>query len=198
VDDALAQVIRRQHPRSSVMVPRFALRYRPVALKQPSSTLQQVNLPVGLLDASRLVGVVDLDAVAQRGPFVLDLLARYVSPVDRLRILASRDRAVVVAEVNLARKLDLVVISCTLRGQRVFAATNDLIAGELVALALGEMVIGGERQWQTPWEDAVVQRATEMELGARFPGDITIASDDQATSPVVAATTAALHLRLGI
>src|SRR5690606_34549783 len=140
-----------------------AARFRRVDIHASSSTLQHVRLPASLLDATRLICVVDLDRVAKTGPFVLDLLARYVSPVDRLRIIASRERSVLVTEVNLAQRIDSIVISRMVDGQRVNVVTSDLVAGELSALTLSEMVVGGQRQWQTPWEDAVVQRATELE-----------------------------------
>ena len=157
-----------------------------------------MRLPASLLDATRLICVVDLDRVAKTGPFVLDLLARYVSPVDRLRIIASRERSVLVTEVNLAQRIDSIVISRMVDGQRVNVVTSDLVAGELSALTLSEMVVGGQRQWQTPWEDAVVQRATELELGARIPNDIRVIAQNPVTLPVVASTLTALHLRMGI
>jgi hypothetical protein len=60
-------------------------------------------------------------------------------------------------------------------------ATPDLIAAELVWLVLAEG-IDQEDEPVGPWEDATVQRATELELGVRLPGqiDLRVGCPDQA------------------
>ena len=54
----------------------------------------------------------------------------------------------------------------------LLAATCDPVAAELFALALSEGVLGSDLAFTGPWEDPVVQRATELELGVVVPHQI--------------------------
>lgn len=196
--DLLAADIQALCPHSVVFVPGTSARSRRIAINRPAASLRAVRLPAAIAGAEHLLCAVDLDDVATSGPFVLDVLARCVSPLDRARILASRDRAARVAEVNLAKRIDVVIMSRTIDNERVLVATRDLIAGELAALTMSENERDEKSSLQTPWEDAVVQRATELELGARYPGDILIENRAGATSAAAASIIAAFHLRIGI
>jgi hypothetical protein len=196
--DPLAGAIQALCPHSVVFVSRTSARSRRVAIAHPAALLRAVRLPEMIATAEHLICAVDLDEVATSGPFVLDLLARCVSPLDRARILASRQRAARVAEVNLAKRIDVVIMSRTVDNERVFVATSDLIAGELAALTMSENEPDAKSSLQTPWEDAVVQRATEFELGARYPGDMLIENRAGTSSSAAASITAAFHLRIGI
>jgi hypothetical protein len=196
--DPLAGEIHELSPHSIVYVPRYPVRTRRIVIPQSAASIRAVRLPEAIATAASLVCAVDLNEVATSGPFVLDVLARCVSPFDRARILASRDRAARVAEVNLAKRLDMVIMSRTVDNERVVVGTSDLIAGELAALTLSEELLAGTPSLQTPWEDAVVQRATELELGARYPGDIFIENRAATSSAALDSIIAAFHLRIGI
>src|SRR5699024_2432245 len=105
----------------------------------------------------------------RRGPFVLDVPARYVHPRQRLRLIADRERSGLLAEVASVVPIDLMLVALILPDGAFVAATTDRIAGELVALALSERCLGTSRSFTGPWEDPVVQRATEMQLGVLVP-----------------------------
>jgi len=64
--------------------------------------------------------------------------------------------------------LVLLVGAADSHGVVLAIATPDLIAAELVWLVLNE----GDDEGVGPWEDATVQRATELDLGARLPSQL--------------------------
>lgn len=189
---AMSRSLRSRGWMSSVRVPEHPLRstaraiagakdaWRSVALQLPEGMTDEVSLPAGIVAAHSLMYVTLVDTVARTGPFQLDLLSRYVHPRHRLRRLIDRDRAQRAAEVNLARGSDWCVVGCT-APLGVVGVTTDVVAGELLALALAERFFGRQAEFASPWEDQVVQRATELELGARIPGDIRIELKDEPT-----------------
>jgi hypothetical protein len=56
----------------------------------------------------------------------------------------------------------------------LLATTTDPIVAELFSLSLVDEDLPGDAQVIGPWEDDFVQRATELELGARLPSDIRV------------------------
>jgi hypothetical protein len=56
----------------------------------------------------------------------------------------------------------------------LLAAATDPIAAELFSLALVDEALPEDTQVIGPWEDDFVQRAAEIELGARLPSDIRV------------------------
>lgn len=147
--------------------------WRAAPLPLPDGPDRDVLLPRRFLAGDAVLYVTHVNAVAQTGPFQLDLLARYVHPRQRIRQVVDRDRAGLAAEINLAMQPGWGVIGCDVP-PGVVAITRDLIAAELVALCLAERFFDRQTEFSSPWEDRVVQRATELELGARTPGDIRI------------------------
>lgn len=170
---------------ASVAVPEPALRlptgvlrgkrsvWRATGLSLPDKPDRRVLLPIRLLDADAVLYVSHVNAVARTGPFQLDLLSRYLHPRHRVRHLVDPDRADLAAEVNLVLRPDWCIVGCDVP-PGVIAITRDLVAGELVALCLAERFFDRRAEFASPWEDRVVQRATELELGARAPGEIRV------------------------
>lgn len=195
-DDPLVQVLRQSMrcsgTASSVVVPdpllRTALRviagaraaWRSVDLMLPEGPSDEVLLPDRVIAAEPLVYVTLVDIVARAGPFQLDLLSRFVYPRHRLRRLIDPDRAGRAAEVNLARTPDWCVVGCT-APPGIVGVTRDVVAAELLALSLAERFFDRQTEFASPWEDRVVQRATELQLGARIPGDIGIELSELST-----------------
>jgi hypothetical protein len=52
--------------------------------------------------------------------------------------------------------------------------TGDPIAADLLGLSLSRDPNAGDEELIGPWEDAIVQRATELEVGVRLPSDISL------------------------
>lgn len=148
-----------------------------------------------LLEAAARVAVVDLDTARPGGPFVLDLPSHYCSPLRRARLLASPERGGRVVALHR----DVPVAAAVFRaGHGIWLGTTDMIAAELVALALVTWAEGPPGDRQTPWEDELVQRATEIDLGARVPTEIRVSVAPECHLRSIERLLTALHLRTGV
>lgn len=187
--DPLVQAIGREllalERSSSVVVPEHPLRllsgmfsakrreWQAVDLSLPDRPDRDVLLPIPLLAGNTIVYITHVNAVARTGPFQLDLLSRYVHPRQRIRQVVDPYRAGLAAEINMGIQPGWCVVGCDVP-PGIVAITRDLIAGELFALCLAERFFDRHVEFTSPWEDRVIQRATQLELGARTPGDIRI------------------------
>jgi hypothetical protein len=173
--------------------------WRDMPIKAPAGKLHSALMPGSIALAEYRVVAVDVVEVARQGPFVLDLAARFVHPRQRVRIVADSARSELGAEIASAVRFDLHVVSLILPEGTYLAATSDPIAAELVALALAERCIGSTRAFTGPWEDAVVQRATELELGVLLPSRIRLLpTGGSARQPWADEITEHVRRRLGI
>lgn len=170
---------------------------RPV--RSSDASLKSILWPQDLEQANHRIGVVDVVEVARRGPFVLDLAARFIHPRQRMKLLSSSQREAQAAEVASSLSVDLFAIYLAQREGVVLAVTTDIVAAELVALAMSELCVGSPRSFTGPWEDAVVQRATELELGVLLPNRIRIIQNGPDRASHWAQRIAEhVHLRLGV
>jgi hypothetical protein len=173
--------------------------WRDMPIPIGSARLESALVPGQVSSAAHRVTAVDVVEVARHGPFVLDLVARYVHPRQRVRIVADKARSEIAAELASAVHMDLHVVALTLREGTFLAVTTDPIAAELVALALAERCIGATRAFTGPWEDEVVQRATELQLGVLLPSRIRLLpSGDAARSSWADEIIEHVRRRLGI
>lgn len=148
---------------------------RPV--RAPDASVGSITIPQDIAQADHRIIVTDVVEVARRGPFVLDLPARYLHPRQRMRLIASGEREALAAEVASAFPLDLFAVYLAQREGVILAVTSDIVSAELVALAMSELCTGSPRSFAGPWEDPVVQRATELEMGVLLPDRISLVSD---------------------
>lgn len=155
--------------RRAFLTPNVIGRWIDRPVKASDSPFTAITWPQDLAQAAYRVVVTDVVEVARRGPFVLDLPARYIHPRQRMRLLSSGQREAQAAEVASALSVELFAIYLAQREGVVLAVTTDIIAAELVALAMSELCVGSPRSFTGPWEDAVVQRATQLELGVLLP-----------------------------
>ncbi len=162
--------------------------WRPVSIELPGQPIFSVSLPHRLVTSPDIWIVTDLDAVAGRGPHVLDLPVRYIRRFDRLRALTSGDRTWMVA---LADRLPItrVVSTMTSGDLSIATSTSDMTAGELLALSLAGLRLPPTASVAGVWEDPLVQRATDLEIGALHPGQIRpvvqLRTDNPASAPLV-------------
>lgn len=182
---AVRQELRSQTKVSSALLPEHPVRvatdgwparstrWQAISLAPPDKSERTLLLPARLMATGSVLYVTYINTVARTGPFQLDLLSRYIHPRDRLRLVANPDRAGLAAELNLVVQPTWCVIGSDIP-TGIVAVTSDLIAGELFALCLAEKFFDRRSEFSSPWEDRVVQRATELELGALTPGDIRI------------------------
>ncbi len=161
------------------------------------SAMTSTFLPTRLADANVVWSIIDIDAVTGRGPYVLDLLARHADARTRLRLLGSKHRAEVAVAILQARPLQRHVIVRHFPSFEFLATCDDPIAAELLALSLVDEDLTRDHQVAGPWEDELVQRATELDLGVRLPQDISIETSGSNDGPAAAALARILG-RIGI
>ncbi len=142
-----------------------------VEIRAPDLPRRRVRISKALGDGEPWI-ICDVDAVARTGPFILDVFSRHLHPLDRLRLLADRQRERRAADLNLAIRPIWNVIGGHAGTRYLLAAGRNPVAAELFALALSEHVLGPDLVFTGPWEDPVVQRATELELGVVGPHQI--------------------------
>lgn len=185
--------------RRAFLTPNVIGRWIDRPVNASDSTLTSVTLPQDIAQANHRIVVTDVVEVARKGPFVLDLPARYVHPRQRMRILSSSQREAQAAEVASAFSSELFAIYLAQREGVMLAATTDIVAAELVALAMSELCVGSPRSFTGPWEDAVVQRATELELGVLLPNRLRIiVNGPDRASHWSQRISEHIHLRLGV
>ena len=133
-----------------------------VSISGRGARLDLVRVPRGLVDSVLAVAV---DLRGERSP--IGTLARHVHPLESLAAGGTGSRSSLPADLSLAFSPRLVVVAGRVGSLEIAAATTDLIAGELVTRALQDD--GDERG---PWEDSLVQRATELQIGVTRPDEI--------------------------
>lgn len=158
--------------RRALVTPLVFGRWRDVMITTSGGQPDSVLLPRELTMANTRVIACDVVEVARKGPFALDLPSRYLHPRHRMRLLMADDRAARAVEIAAALPPRESLIVLTLPLGTLMAVTADLIAAELIALALSEICLGTSGELNQPWEDAVVQRATELQIGATARSDI--------------------------
>lgn len=144
-------------------------RWLEVELRAPDVPPMSITIPARLQGPESIWSVTDVDAVGGTGPYVLDLVARYAHPRTRIRQLASRRRSDAVVDVNLVVRPMRCVVGKAFGDTVVVGIVNDPIAAELFALALADEDLSPAHAVAGPWEDRVVQRATELEIGVQIP-----------------------------
>jgi hypothetical protein len=145
--------------------------------------LHSVKMPATLVGAQRLLAVNDLRGESAARPVVaIGLWALFAHPIVRAGARFSGARDGLTAEIALAVHPDRYVIieSDRANGLTYAVTTADPIAADLVVLALRQ----GRARFRGagPWEDPLVQAATELDLGARTYDQIDI---DAVVSPTL-------------
>jgi len=159
--------------------------------------LRSVKMPAALTGAQRLVAVNDLRGDSDLRPTVaIGLWALFAHPVVRAGARFAGARDGLTAEIALAVHPDrYVVIESDRKQGLTFVITSaDPIATDLIILSLrqGRARVRGEG----PWEDPLIQAATELDLGARTFEQIDI---DAIVSPTLSSEqqeTAAQTMRI--
>jgi hypothetical protein len=197
---AVRNALRRHRLRTTQLVPRPAVtaivagrrRWQGVAIGDRTWRVD------ARLTANPYLAIAIIDDAHRAGPFVLDLPSHFLHPADRVRLLARPDRARLVADLAGAAPPagSLVLAPCA--GGWLSVTTRDPIAAELWALALAERYHDARLEMTGPWEDATVQRATELELGVRISAEMTVAVAGDALPPEAAEKVADTGRRLGL
>jgi hypothetical protein len=137
--------------------------------------LRTVSLPSTLATAGSIVVANDLRLETSRRPvFAIGLWARYADWRERLGARLADARGGLTAEIALAVTPRLLLLADRWESLFVVVATTDQIAAELAGRALRPRSRANGDESFGPWEDPLVQRATELDLGVRVPSQIAI------------------------
>jgi len=148
-----------------------------VNIDERAPRLRNVKLPRGLVESQAVIGAADLRrAGAERPVIALGLWASLASPVHRIGALVTGQREGLTAEIGLAvSPAALIAVDRLARsGPLVAMVSDDPIAAELVALAFWRLRHPSSTDLPGPWEDPLIQRATELGLGVTQPSQIAV------------------------
>ncbi len=164
-----------------------------VDIRGRGAGLRSVRVPRALAGAA-MVAAIDLQGATSP----IGIWPAYVHPLVGAAA-SSSSRTSLAADLALAFSTSGVLIGGTVGSLDIGVATEDLVAAELITLALresGDAEVG-------PWENPLVQRATELEIGVTRPDQIRlvprwVGSPGSPKSEALAALADRLGLRLGL
>jgi hypothetical protein len=173
-------------------------RRTPVHVGSRAERISIVRLPDSIVRANAIVGVNDVRReTGARPTLAIGIWSRFAGPRERLGARLGTLEQGLAAEIALAFQPAVILLADTWRGLTVVVATSDQVAAELVGLAVrgtdGDEQIG-------PWQDPLVQRATELNLGVLLPDRIAIRIATPNSTPKDRATTILTEIagRLGV
>ncbi|MGE3797610.1 MAG: hypothetical protein AB7G88_07195 [Thermomicrobiales bacterium] len=137
--------------------------------------LREVRLPTALTTARTVIAIIDARGDPRRRPdYGIGVWARLASPRHRLGARITGAREGLTAEIALARPPDIVYTVDELwkGGPVALVQAHDLIASEVISLAIRDLRTDRAAEQGGPWEDPLVQRATEIGLGIPGPRDL--------------------------
>ncbi|MBX3072221.1 MAG: hypothetical protein KF883_17085 [Thermomicrobiales bacterium] len=141
--------------------------------------LRQIDLPAAVVEATHVVAAIDASGDATPRPdLVLGLWAKLVPARHRLAARLTGFRDGLTAEFLLARPPGQILILDRVerRGPLVAISGSDPIAIEVLSLAMRDVRRSTPSTAPGPWEDSLVQRATELGLGIPGPTLISVAA----------------------
>lgn len=146
-----------------------------VALSPLSDALSHATLPARLLAADPLVVINDVRHSTERRPsLALGIWRQFLHPKQRLLVNLAARRLPIDAELGaLFRPRGIILLPYWAHGFLV-VVSSDRIASELVGLAIHQATRFPALAFAGPWEDPIVQHATDLDLGIRLPADLII------------------------
>ncbi len=140
-----------------------------------SDTLPHAILPTRLTSATSIVLLIDVrEAKGPRPTLALGAWREFLHPKQRLLLALASRRLVTDPEIAaLIQPRAIMLIHAWDPGFLVHVCP-DRIASELLGLAVHQATRCPAALDTGPWEDTIVQRATELDLGIRLPTDLII------------------------
>lgn len=200
VTDVLSRLAERGHhadlvsPPTGGIVSRFAAGWTRIPARDTDAQFPEISMMRSLAPPRRVLIVQD----SQAGDVLpVDQLSRYVHPRLAAAVRFSRPDLGAAADVALGFNVAGVLLAAALNGRQILAATPDLVAGQLLALAFQALATPDNEDRIGPWEDPVVQRATELGLGVIHPRQLDL-NHVPAHSAELAALSRQIRLLLGM
>jgi hypothetical protein len=175
-----------------------------VDLRVRGGQLASVRILREVAHAGTVVAVNDLRGENDVRPTIaIGIWGNYTDLRDRFGLRLSAADKGAAAEVALAVQPSLIVLVDQWRGYFVALATTDQIAAELAGLAIIHVMRGDAEEPIGPWEDPLVQRATELHLGVLLPDLIAVRGivargADWVSQETVALLAEQIALKLGV
>lgn len=139
---------------------------------EPSSPFK---LPVGIVDSGALVVANDLRGeTAARPAIALGVWARFAGVRERIGVRVLPPEHGLAAEIAATVRPELILLADSWRGRSLVVAASDQVAAELAGLAIRQASGASDEAALGPWQDPLVQRATELDLGVRIPEQIAL------------------------
>jgi hypothetical protein len=135
--------------------------------------LERVWIADSIASASSLAALNRLPANAEkRGALAIGLWARFAHPRQRTGAWLSNPRDGLTAEIAAAVSPLMIVLTGEWKGFALALLSDDLIAAELGGLGVLQALTRHGDELNGPWEDPLVQHATELGIGVRQPAQI--------------------------
>lgn len=175
-----------------------------VPLSPLSEAMSCAILPSHLLATDSLVLINDVrHSDKLRPPLALGIWRQFLHPKQRLLVNLAARRLSIDAEIGaLIRPRAIILLPYWSQGA-LAVVSSDRIAAELVGLAIHQATRHPAVASVGPWEDSIVQHATELDLGIRLPADLIIewrwlGASDSEQEAELARLTDTVSSRLGI
>jgi hypothetical protein len=200
VAEVLALLDKQGHPTQGVMPPssglfsRFSAGWTRLPAGHAEARFPEISVMSSLVPPRRVLLLHDAQAATARP---IESLLHYVHHRLAAAVRFSRPELGAAADVALGFNVAGVLVVAEIGGRQIVAATPDLVAGQLLALALQRLETPDDEDPIGPWEDPVVQRATELGLGVNHPGQLELRCLPE-NSERMAALSHQLHLLLGM
>lgn len=146
--------------------------FRSVELAARGARFGRVTARRDAIDTLCLIGVSGIGTAEIPGPLAIGLWSKFVDPRFGIPLRNTRLRMPGSADVALVFSPSVVLLVGEIRGYVVCIASTDLVAAELVGLAVRSAAVTDPELRKRPWEDPVVQRATELDLGIQTPDQL--------------------------
>lgn len=148
-------------------------RWKAIQAPGEANRLDRVWLPDAIVDAGSVIALNRLPrSDAARGAIAIGIWAKFAHPRQRTGAWMSDGRDGLTAEIARAVSPGLVLLTAEWRGVPLVIASDDQVAAELAGLAVQQLTKPPETEPIGPWEDPLVQRATELGFGVSHPGQI--------------------------
>jgi hypothetical protein len=144
-----------------------------VDLGERGDRLSQATMPKSLYEAEAVVAINDLTSFNPRRPVIaIGIWAQFAHPRQRLGAAWSDQASGLTEEIALAAPPATYLLAASWRGKPMLIVSSDMVATELVGLAIGQVQADPDVEHVGPWEQPLIQRAGDLGLGARLPSEI--------------------------
>ncbi len=154
-------------------------RWTSVDLRGRGDRLTHAKMPerlAGFLGLTLLVN--DLTRFDPGNPAIaIGVWAQFAHPLQRFGASISQPGDGLTAEIALAAPPAWYLMAASWQGKPMAILADDMVAAELVGLAIGHAQADPDREFSGPWEHPLVQRATDLGLGVRVPSAINFVAE---------------------